>query len=183
MSIGQTLKKYRTSKGLTLKDFSELSGTSKSMLSEIENDKKIPSIDIVLRISQALGISVLNLIAEEQVKTNAVHTKAGEHLTLNDPTAGLDLQFISPYGKQSEQQFAIGTMPPNSKTRVYPPCFQNESNYFYIIQGVLNVCLGEMTYRLSKGDSLYFKPDVEQQLFTEEFSECHFVVLKVYPSR
>lgn len=180
--IGQAIKIYRVSKGLTLQDLSSLSGVSKSMLSEIENNKKMPSIDIALRISNALEISLLNLIADEQPKATAVYTKSGEHLTLTDSPAGLNLHFISPHGNLNEPQFAFGIMLPNSKTTTYPPSPVSIANYFYIIQGTLNIRLGEITYTLAKGDSLYYKPDIEQQLFTEGPEECHFVTLRFYPT-
>ena len=180
MFIGKAIKSYRLSKGLTLQALSTLSGISKSMLSEIENDKKTPSIDLTIRISNALEISILNLITDEQPKVTAVHTKAGEHLTLTEPAAGLNLHFISLQGKPNEPQFAFGTMLPNSKTIIYPPSPVSTATYFYIIQGILNIRLGETTYKLSKGDSLYYKTDIEQQLFTEGAEECHFVTLRLY---
>lgn len=182
MIIGQVIKNYRVSKGLTLQALSSLSGVSKSMLSEIENNKKTPSIDVTLRLSNALKVSMLNLIANEQPKTTAIYTKSGEHLTLTDPPAGLNLHFISPHGKLNEPQFAFGIMLPNSKTKTYPPSPVSIANYFYIIQGTLTIRLGETTYKLSTGDSLYYKPDIEQQLFTEGPEECHFVTLRSYPT-
>lgn len=181
MNIGTVIKDYRLKKGLTLQTLSSLSCVSKSMLSEIENNKKMPSIDVVQRISHALKISILALLSNDQQKATALYTKSDDHLTLQDPPSGLSLQFISPHGSMNEPTISFGKMLPNSSTKVYSPTPFITSNYIYIVQGILNFRLGETTYKLAKGDSFYFTTETVQQLFTGS-DECHFFSVRYYPS-
>ncbi|MBN1050298.1 helix-turn-helix domain-containing protein [Clostridium botulinum] len=50
------LKKIRNSKGLTQHQLANISGISQSYISEIENTLKIPTLDIVERLANALQV-------------------------------------------------------------------------------------------------------------------------------
>jgi transcriptional regulator with XRE-family HTH domain len=65
--IGITLRKLRSIYDYSASDLSEKLGISKSYLSEIENGKKQPSLDILQRYSDLMGIkrSSLLLLSEE----------------------------------------------------------------------------------------------------------------------
>ena len=72
MGMGDTLKKLRMFYGYSAKDLSVLLGISPSYLSEIENNKKEPSFDILKKYSATLDIklSSLLLFSEEYSKSN-----------------------------------------------------------------------------------------------------------------
>lgn len=61
-SFGSYLRELRKEKKLTLVQLSELSGVSNPYLSQIENDKFVPSIDILNKISKPLEVSSLTLM-------------------------------------------------------------------------------------------------------------------------
>ncbi len=56
MKIGETIKKIRKEKGITQINFSRKCGISQTYLSQIENNERNPTIDILERISNALEI-------------------------------------------------------------------------------------------------------------------------------
>jgi len=66
--IGQTLKKVRTIYGYKAVVMSSILGISASYLSEIENDKKQPSLELLQKYADAFGIklSSLILLSEEE---------------------------------------------------------------------------------------------------------------------
>lgn len=55
LRIGAKIRKLRHRRNFTLQSVSELSGLSKSLLSQIENDITVPPIAILVRIARALG--------------------------------------------------------------------------------------------------------------------------------
>lgn len=64
--IGEKIKQLRNSKGLSLTELSERAGVSKSYLSTIErNLQKNPSVQFLEKVAEVLGVSVLNLIHED----------------------------------------------------------------------------------------------------------------------
>nr|WP_242862738.1 helix-turn-helix transcriptional regulator [Clostridium botulinum] len=50
------LKKIRDSKGLTQPQLANISGISQSYISEMENTLKIPTLDIIERLANALQV-------------------------------------------------------------------------------------------------------------------------------
>lgn len=57
--IGDILKRTRTIYGYKASELSELLGISKSYLSEIENNKKQPSLELLKKYSEICGIFLL----------------------------------------------------------------------------------------------------------------------------
>ena len=65
MSIGKNVRKYRKIKGLTLRKLGEASTLAESTISDIENDKSMPSIKALTRIAKALGVDLDYLLKED----------------------------------------------------------------------------------------------------------------------
>ncbi|OLO38825.1 transcriptional regulator [Alkalihalophilus pseudofirmus] len=67
--IGETVKKLRLEKGLSLSELAESAGVAKSYLSSIErNIQSNPSIQFLEKISSVLGVSVETLLNENKEK-------------------------------------------------------------------------------------------------------------------
>jgi transcriptional regulator with XRE-family HTH domain len=60
--IGDTLKKLRTIYGHNANEMRQLLGISNSYLSEIENNKKKPSLELLEKYSGILGLKVSSMI-------------------------------------------------------------------------------------------------------------------------
>lgn len=73
--FGKYLKALRKAKGMTLTKLAEDSGGSHPYLSQIENGKRVPSPEIIRKISQALGCTHIGMmikvghVTEEEVLT------------------------------------------------------------------------------------------------------------------
>lgn len=65
MTFGENLKQVRKKMKLTQQQFAKEINISRSYLSDLENDRKIISIDIAYRMSRNLGISVNELINDD----------------------------------------------------------------------------------------------------------------------
>jgi transcriptional regulator with XRE-family HTH domain len=64
--VGEQIQRLRNERKLTLDDLSRAAGVSKSMLSEIERDKANPTIAVAWRLTNALGISLDQLFAQQK---------------------------------------------------------------------------------------------------------------------
>ena len=61
-AFGIVLKTYRKEKGLTQKQLSERVDVVSSFICSLENGKKRPSFDMVLRLAAALGVRAGDLV-------------------------------------------------------------------------------------------------------------------------
>ncbi|WP_256992277.1 helix-turn-helix domain-containing protein [Paenibacillus sp. XY044] len=64
--IGDTIRNTRKKQKLTLKEVSTMASISLSFLSEIERDKVNPSLSVLKRIANALGVNFTDLFGEEK---------------------------------------------------------------------------------------------------------------------
>ena len=62
--VGQETRRWRQSRGLTLAQVSERSGLNIGYLSQIENDKAVPSLDALVAIASALDVPVAWLVLD-----------------------------------------------------------------------------------------------------------------------
>ena len=97
-AVGQALAELRERHGLSLDELSRRAGVSKSMLSQIERAQANPTVAVVWRLANALGVSIGDLLngpvraeapAIELVPAHATpalgHTEHGAHLRILGP--------------------------------------------------------------------------------------------------
>lgn len=65
MTIGERIRKMRKEKRYSIMDIRDLTGLSKSTISEVENDKSNPTTETLQKIAKALGVSVDTFFKEE----------------------------------------------------------------------------------------------------------------------
>lgn len=70
MNIGDVLKNRRNELGLSLAKLRDLTGLSKSTLSDIENGKSNPKIATLEKICDALNIEIKDVLENEQIQKN-----------------------------------------------------------------------------------------------------------------
>jgi transcriptional regulator with XRE-family HTH domain len=64
MSLGQTIRNIRNSKGFSIMKIKELTGLSKSTISDLENDKSSPTADTLQKLATALEVPVEEFFKE-----------------------------------------------------------------------------------------------------------------------
>ena len=160
MYIGTRIKEIRKSKGITLKDLSEKSGVQIATLSRIENEKMVGTVESHMAIAQVLGIDVTELYADViredspiDVKTKLsekdvfVHSEKSSYeiLTTNMMKKKMlpCLIKIEPLGRTNIEKTSLGI-----------------EKFIYVLEGSVNVHIGEKTYPLSTGNSIYFDAGV-----------------------
>lgn len=75
MEVGEQIKRIRASKGLSQKEVIMAAGLDKAQYSRIENGKTDPSVSTVAKIAKALGISLADLFALDDLKEVQSHDK------------------------------------------------------------------------------------------------------------
>jgi len=74
MSLAHRIQRERKRAGLTLDQLADQAGISKTYLWELEHDKpslKKPSADVLLRIANALSVTISDLLGLPSVKTDS----------------------------------------------------------------------------------------------------------------
>lgn len=56
--LGANVRKYRKIAGLTQEELAEIIGCSNSHIGQIENGRGVPSLDMMVKIANALGVMI-----------------------------------------------------------------------------------------------------------------------------
>lgn len=154
LNIGDRIKMLRVTQKRTMQEIAEASDLSKSMISKIENNKTVPSVAALVKIAKALGTNISSLL-EQDGWVNAIITtrqKAQENLTTTEKGYSI-YPYASEYHEKKMQPFLFVA----KKGEVIPHELSHEGEEFiYVIKGQMKMQVGEVSYLLNVGDSLYF---------------------------
>ncbi len=154
LRIGTRIKLLRTSQKRTLQEIADACELSKSMISKIENNKTVPSVATLVKISKVLGTNISSLL-EQDGWLNAIHTtqkKAEENLAITDKGYSI-FPYASEYHEKKMQPFLFTARKGDVKTHELS---HEGEEFIYVLRGQMKMKVGEVEYHLKTGDSLYF---------------------------
>ena len=156
--IGERVRQHRTGRGWTLDELADRSGVSRRMLINIEHGEGNPSIATLLRLSNALGVGLPVLVDVERPSALTV-TPAGQAPVL----------WRGPHGGRG--LLVAGTAPPDvvelwDWTLQPGEAHSTEAHsagtreLLLVLEGQVDLRVGDRTDRLGTGDSAAFAGDV-----------------------
>ena len=75
IALGKNTKKYRHIAGLGQEDLAELCDCSTSHIGQIEHARTVPSLDMTMRIANALSVTIDQLAAESYTHPEQIYLK------------------------------------------------------------------------------------------------------------
>jgi transcriptional regulator with XRE-family HTH domain len=152
MELGHRLRTRRQELGLSLRELAQRVGLTASFLSQIERDLASPSIESLRKISDALEVPIFHFLVEPEVRSPVVRRDERAQLVL--PDSNLTYQLMTPDLNRHMEVFLAEKEPGEEKITI--PLRQETEEFIYILQGQLEIELGEEVYLLGPGDSAYF---------------------------
>jgi transcriptional regulator with XRE-family HTH domain len=155
-AIGETIRKLRKQRGLTLKELAKLCKCSAGFLSQIETGTVNPSLATLKSIADVLGISLGRIFSKnptEDVNFSSL-MKSDQRKTL---TTGGGIQFqLLTRGVEVPFEFVLTKWPPGT-TDGEVLHTHHGSECLFLIEGELDVQIGDDTYHLKPGDTITLK--------------------------
>ena len=156
--IGARVRQHRTGRGWTLDDLADRSGVSRRMLITIEHGEGNPSIATLLRISDALGIGLPVLVDVERPSSLTVTAAAQAPVLWRGQLGGQGL-------------LVAGTEPPDvvelwnwtlqpGEAHATEAHSAGTRELLLVLEGEVDLRVGDRTERLGVGDSAAFAGDV-----------------------
>jgi mannose-6-phosphate isomerase-like protein (cupin superfamily) len=155
VELGRRIKQERLRRGLTLKDIEAKVGISATHLSEVERGKSSPTVGVLEKIARALGTrSALLIDAAAGVPVS--HTTPGHRREVLDQEGTVRTESLSNSFPGSEVSILLKTYQPQGTRTVLPRGHEGEE-FLHVLEGALQVVVGEEEFALAKGDSIHFK--------------------------
>jgi transcriptional regulator with XRE-family HTH domain len=147
--MGARIRKRRLQLGMTLHDLAEAGGLTKSFVSQIERGRNSPSIS-TLR-STALEVPMFYFFQAEQTTEPVVRLAQRRIVTFQN--TGLKYEFLTPDLQRSIEMLEL-KLKAGQHTGSRPLSHAGEE-CAVVVQGVAEVEVAGVTYRLETGDSIY----------------------------
>ncbi len=152
--MGQTIRRLRQARNMTLQELAVASGVSVGMLSQVERDRANPSLRVLTQIRMALGVSVSALFEDA-----APRPADPPFVRRADRRGWLELGYLSKEllspGTPDNLQFMILHVPPGGTSGGQPLSYPAEKGGM-VLEGGLELTVKDTTVTLREGDSFLF---------------------------
>lgn len=158
IQISNRLRDLRKEKNITLQELAEAAGVSKAMLSQVENNRTIPSLTVLLNLIKSLNIDFnhffkdINLLAPD---SKVIFRKKEQYLPFEKENAsGFYYQrLFSTTVQDYHIDFVLLRLSADAKR---PMVKTDAFEFKYLISGNITYFIGEESFDMEEGDSLFF---------------------------
>ena len=161
--IGMRVKKARESRGLSIFDVYLRTDISVELLSQIEAGKVVPPLGAVVKLAKAFDLKIGYFISGEEEKAYTIVRSDDREVTP---------RFDS--GKEKRHGYAYEHLAPHKTDRYMEPFLvslepseteeerssHDGQEFIFVVQGEMEVRLGEEIHILQPGDSIYYDSTV-----------------------
>ncbi len=178
--VGERLHAIRRGRGLSLDELAELTGVSKGTLSQIETGGTNPTLGVLWRISDGLGMPFASLLGEG-TRERATLVRKGEATPIRSASGALESRPLTPERSLGNVEVYELRLAPRTvhESEAHAP---GTREGLIVLAGVLRVRAGDATYELATGDALSFHADVPHAYENHGRSEARVYDVIVYSS-
>jgi transcriptional regulator with XRE-family HTH domain len=177
--LGVRVKQLRTDKGWSLEALANASGVSRSMLSQIEREEANPTLAVTMRIAQAFGMPLGDLL-EMPSASSAVKVIRGDNRAFHYRSDKFcRLRTLSPLNLEKDVEFYEVQLQPGGALRSAPH-FEGTREFLTVQKGNVRVDSAGDAEDLAAGDSSSYRADVPHAIINLGKSEAVMFLVVIY---
>ena len=151
--VGAMLREQRRRLNLTLQEVSERAGITKGFLSEVERDRAAPSVATLLRLRDALSLSVSSLFRSSLPQV----VRRDERQSIPYGGQGIICSLLSARNAH-RLMVAHAEFKPGGRSGSEPHSMDSDEEIIVVLAGTLEITVQNETHTLRTGDSITFDP-------------------------
>jgi transcriptional regulator with XRE-family HTH domain len=156
--LGANLRRLRSKRGLSLERLAKLSTVSRAMLSQVELGYSAPTINVIWRIANALGVPFSALLtAPDTATTRVLRGTEAKRLTSHD--GAFSSRALFPFDSSRRTEFYELQLQAKGVEQA-PAHAPGTSENLVVTQGSVTIKVGPEVVRLATGDAVLFTADV-----------------------
>jgi transcriptional regulator with XRE-family HTH domain len=151
--VGATLREQRRRLNLTLEEVSRRVGITKGFLSEIERDRATPSVATLMRLREALSLSIASVFTSSQPRI--VRAKQRQKIFLG----GTAIAYSLLSGKNAHRVTVVwGRQEPGAQSGPDMHTLSADEEIVFVLSGSFEITVDSVTHTLNAGDAFTFDP-------------------------
>lgn len=152
--IAARVRELRNRQGLSLEALADASGVSRSMISLVERGESSPTAVVLEKLATGLGVSLATLFETPAAPPHPVSRRA-DQVEWRDPASGYRRRNVSPDGFPSPIQIVEVNFPAGARVAYETAARSGVTHQqVWVLQGMIEVVLGEERFELGAGDCL-----------------------------
>lgn len=157
--VGANLRRLRTRQGHSLERLAKISGVSRAMLGQIENGKSAPTISLLWKVANALGVPFASLTSAQHANGASVLRRDGAKV-LTSSEGRFSSRALFPFDTERRVEFYELRLAPHH-TETADPHVPGTVENLIVTQGAVEIVVGREAPRLlEEGDAILFQADV-----------------------
>ena len=158
--VGDALAALREQQQLSLDELSRRAGVSKSMLSQIERAQANPTVAVVWRLANALGVPLADLLQSAEPATPPAITTVPRHATptLRGADSGCELRILGPVELAGQFEWYELLLQPGAAlaSQAHGP---GATEHLSVLSGQLQLVAGDGSANLAAGETARYAVD------------------------
>ncbi|MBS4540145.1 helix-turn-helix transcriptional regulator [Clostridium sp. D2Q-11] len=160
MDIGKKIKELRIKNSLTQEELANRCELSKGFISQVERDLTSPSIATFIDILESLGTTLKDFF--DEIENEKIVFTDEDMFISEDDEYKYELKWVIPNAQKNKMEPILVTLDPNG---MYKEDHPHEGEEFgYVLSGTVYIYLGKKRYKAKKGDSFYYKANVNHYI-------------------
>ncbi|GAA4715071.1 helix-turn-helix domain-containing protein [Phytohabitans rumicis] len=183
VELGRRIQALRLDRALTLHALAGTASVSVSMLSSVERGQKAPTVVVLARIADGLGVPLAALVAEPD-RDRVIVRRAADQDAVDEP-GGWRRVILSPVVPGVNFEWIRSTLPVGCDAGDFPAYAAGSHEYVVVESGTLLLTVGDRAVELHAGDSVYFAADAVHGYANAGPTPCtyHVAALVMRPRR
>ena len=179
--IARRVRELRARHGLSLDALSGKTGVSRSMISLIERGESSPTAVVLEKLAAGLAVTLASLFdappAKAEVPAGPVSRRADQR-QWRDPASGYVRRNVSPPGAPQPMQIVEVRFPAGARVAFESgPRDRRVHQQVWVLQGTIEITLGEECHRLCQGDCLAMQLNGPVMFHNPTRKPTHYVVV------
>ncbi len=181
--IADKLSEHRKLNGLTLEELAQRSSLTKSYLSKLERGLSSPTIATVMKLAEALNMTVDQLIAKRHQESEILHVKAADRVPFSRSAERQGYIYEAIATERADKSMMPFIMMPPFVINDGPMSSHAGEELIFVVAGEMEVVFEDRTVHMRSGDSLYFNASIPHRSRSLGKTQAQALVVVSHPKK
>ena len=174
MDVGARLKSIRLIRNISQRELAKRAGVTNSTISMIEKNSVSPSISSLKKVLNGIPVSLVEFFAENETSEKNHQVKYTQKELMDIGSGNIKMLLVGKSFPRRQMTFLLESYDVGADTGT--EMLQNDAEEGgYIIEGKIELTVGDEVYLLEKGDSYYFDNNKAHRFSNTFDHECKIV--------
>lgn len=180
--VCEKIRQLRKRRGWTLEQLAELSGVSRSMLSQVERGVANPTLAVAFRIATAFGLSLGDLVdgATQVARMDVIRHDDDSSIFRDDECCRI--RTLSPLNLEKDVEFYEVVLRVGSELKSAAH-YEGTREFLTVQKGTVEVTTGDESTTLKRGDSVQYSADVDHSIKNVGAGDAILFLVDIYSNR